>query len=212
MGAAVAELVSAGTEAEAVPVAKPDGPAALAGAELVPLVMGKTGAGLAIGAEGTSIGAAGEAMGDSTGGEMGASAAGEAIGALGASTGAAEEAGGASIGALGASMGAAGASMWVSIGAAGGEMGLGSEMGVGEMGLGRGMGVGVMMLTGGPWALGFVSAGAWIWPSAIWETWALMARGRRRRVVVVREGRILIDGLFVVVGFGLVSLVVLRVL
>ena len=45
MGAAVAELVSAGTEAEAVPVAKPDGPAALMGAELVPLVMGKTGGG-----------------------------------------------------------------------------------------------------------------------------------------------------------------------
>lgn len=55
---------------------------------------------------------------------------------------------------------------------------------------------GIMLLTGGAWALGLPGAGAWIWPSGIWETWAWAARGRRRRAM---EGRIfawVVGGLF----------------
>lgn len=65
-------------------------------------------------------------------------------------------------------------------------MGAGTGAAEGVM-AGGGATVGCIMLTGDAWALGLPGAGAWIWPSGIWETWAWAARGRRRRAI---EGRI----------------------
>lgn len=104
--------------------------------------------------------------------------------AIGNGAGAAEEAGGAAMGALGASAGAAdeagGAALGAWIGAADAVI-AGAEMGAMTV-----AGLGCIMLTGGPWAFGLPGAGAWTWPSGIWETWAWMARGRRMRAMEVR--------------------------